>query len=42
MRGYYRSLKLARTIADLENSISIYSEHISESVNYRMYLLAPV
>jgi magnesium chelatase family protein len=36
MRGYNRSLKLARTIADMANSNKIHKEHISESVNYRI------
>ena len=37
MRGYYRSIKLARTIADLAHSEKIYKEHIAESINYRIY-----
>lgn len=35
-RGYYRVLKVARTIADLENSESIKEEHIAEALSFRM------
>lgn len=34
-RAYERVLKLARTIADLEDSTLIESEHISEAIQYR-------
>lgn len=34
-RGYYRVIKLARTIADMEVSESICEEHISEALSYR-------
>jgi magnesium chelatase family protein len=34
-RAYFRVLKLARTIADLENSNSISTGHIAESLQYR-------
>lgn len=34
-RSYYRILKLSRTIADLENTKSIESSHILESLSYR-------
>jgi len=34
-RGYHRLLKVARTIADLENSESILLSHISEALAYR-------
>lgn len=35
-RGYHRVLKVARTIADLENSEKILFEHLSEALNYRI------
>ena len=34
-RSYVRSVKVARTIADLDNSPSILPEHISEALQYR-------
>ena len=34
-RGYHRILKVARTIADLENSSNILTEHINEALMYR-------
>ena len=34
-RAYYRTLKLARTIADLGDSENIKSEHITEALGYR-------
>lgn len=35
-RGYHRVLKVARTIADLENSEKILPEHLAESLMYRL------
>ncbi|MDR0581152.1 MAG: YifB family Mg chelatase-like AAA ATPase [Holosporaceae bacterium] len=34
-RGYYRIVKLARTLADMENIDSIEDVHISEALSYR-------
>lgn len=34
-RGYYKILKVSRTIADLDNSLDIELKHILESLNYR-------
>jgi magnesium chelatase family protein len=34
-RGYYRCLKVSRTIADLDNSEKIESKHLIEALNYR-------
>ncbi|MEM7401937.1 MAG: ATP-dependent protease, partial [Pseudomonadota bacterium] len=36
-RGYHRTLKLARSIADLENSDTIGTNHLSEAIGYRQY-----
>jgi len=35
-RGYHRVLKVARTIADLENSEKILCNHLSEALSYRL------
>ncbi len=35
-RGYHRVLKIARTIADLEDSPEIKNDHLSEAVMYRV------
>jgi magnesium chelatase family protein len=35
-RGYYRTLKVARTIADLENSPTIKKSHLAEAFQYRI------
>jgi magnesium chelatase family protein len=34
-RAYYRILKVARTIADLEDEEKILPEHVSEALQYR-------
>lgn len=35
MRAYYRIVKVARTIADLENAVEIESRHLVEAASYR-------
>jgi magnesium chelatase family protein len=35
-RSYFKTIKLARTIADLANSSEIKSQHIAESLQYRV------
>ena len=35
-RGYYRILKTARTIADLENSENVKVKHLAEAFQYRL------
>ena len=34
-RAYHRILKLARTIADMDNTTSIKTHHLTEAINYR-------
>lgn len=36
-RGYHRTLKLARTIADLDTAETINTNHLSEAIGYRQY-----
>lgn len=35
-RGYHRTLRVARTIADLDASKLIHAKHIAEAISYRM------
>jgi magnesium chelatase family protein len=35
-RGYYRLIKVARTIADLEGKCVVSSEHLAEAFSYRL------
>ena len=35
-RQYFQTLKVARTIADLENKPAIQSEHLAEALQYRL------
>ena len=35
-RGYYRILKVARTIADLEDSLKVTQDHLAEAFGYRL------
>ncbi|MBI4455252.1 MAG: YifB family Mg chelatase-like AAA ATPase [Acidobacteria bacterium] len=35
-RAYNRTLKVARTIADLEGSVSIQAQHLGEAIQYRV------
>ena len=35
-RAYHRILKLARTIADLDNNAQISSNHVAEAISYRL------
>lgn len=37
MRAYNRTLRIARTIADLDNSKNVYKLHIAEALNYRKF-----
>jgi magnesium chelatase family protein len=34
-RGFHRVLKVARTIADLDGSVTLCEEHAAEAVSYR-------
>ncbi|MFA6304173.1 MAG: YifB family Mg chelatase-like AAA ATPase [Patescibacteria group bacterium] len=38
-RGYHKILKIARTIADLENSTNIQLAHVAEALQYRQNIL---
>ncbi len=39
-RGYHRTLRLARTIADLQNEQKVLKMHIAEALNYRQTMLS--
>jgi magnesium chelatase family protein len=34
-RAYHRVLKIARTIADLEDSVELTTGHVGEAIQYR-------
>ena len=38
MRGYSKILRMARTIADIEGSEQIETEHVAEALMYRVDL----
>ncbi len=40
-RGYHRILRVARTIADLENSARIAPEHLAEALSFRLSSFEP-
>jgi magnesium chelatase family protein len=35
-RGYYRLLKVSRTIADIEGALAVSAEHLAEAFSYRL------
>jgi magnesium chelatase family protein len=37
-RAYFKILKIARTIADLDNSVSVKERHLAEALQYRLQL----
>ena len=37
-RGYFKVIKVARTIADLESSLEITIPHVAESLQYRQII----
>ena len=41
-RGYHRVLKVARSIADLDESESVVAAHVAEALRYRPATPAPV
>ena len=36
-RSYHRLLRVARTIADLENSTNVEKKHLAEALSYRLH-----
>lgn len=36
VRAYYKIIKVARTIADIESSTKIEKKHMAEAISYRM------
>ena len=36
LRAFHKTLKLARTIADLEESEAVKDQHVLEALNFRM------
>jgi magnesium chelatase family protein len=40
-RAYFRALKVARTIADLDEAEVIRAAHVGEAIQYRRALRAP-
>jgi magnesium chelatase family protein len=39
-RSYMRVIKVARTIADLDGSSTIESQHIAEALQYRPHMIS--
>lgn len=42
MRSYYKILRVARTIADMEESLTVKAEHMAEAIGYRGSFLCQV
>ena len=34
-RAYHRILKIARTVADLDDAVALEAKHVSEAIQYR-------
>ncbi len=41
-RGYHRVLRVARTIADLEGSVTVHQPHVAEAISYRLAMAKEV